>query len=214
MNAPLRGLYVITPSGLSLPDLLVCSEAALRGGATLLQYRAKALVAAERAAAARALCALSHRYAARFIVNDDLALALAVDADGVHLGVADGDLYAARQQLGSGRLLGASCYADLGRARTAAAAGADYLAFGAVYPSSSKPQAPCAPHALFRQCRDELGIPLCAIGGITLDRAPALLTAGADLLAVISDLFSAPDVALRAAAYESLFAERKSHEFT
>lgn len=207
---PLRGLYAITPDGLRLPQLSERVEAALRGGAVVVQYRAKDAAAEERAAVAQALRALCRRYAARFVINDDLALALAVDADGVHLGADDGDLAAARRALGPDKLLGASCYADFARARAAVAAGVDYVAFGAVFPSPTKPQAAVAPRALFARCRAELGVPACAIGGITLDNAPPLLAAGADLLAVISDLFAAPGtagVALRARAYQRLFEE-------
>ena len=105
-----------------------------------------------------------------------------------------------------GKLLGASCYADFELARQAVAAGADYVAFGAVYASPTKPQAIRAPHSLFARCRAELDIPSCAIGGITAANGAALVAAGADLLAVISDLFEASDVAERAADFSRLFA--------
>ncbi len=202
-----RGLYAITPDGLAAPTLIARLEAALRGGVRIVQYRDKTSGPAARREIAGALRALCWRYGARFIVNDDLALALALGVDGVHLGGDDGDLAAARRALGPDKLLGASCYADFGLARAAAAAGADYVAFGAVYPSLTKPQAPLAPLSLFARCRAELDLPACAIGGITLENAPALLAAGADLLAVISDLFSAPDVASRAIAFARLFEE-------
>lgn len=203
----LRGLYAITPQGLSVPHLLAHVEAALRGGAVLVQYRDKLADDAQRVRAASALRALCGRFAARLVVNDDVALALAVDADGVHLGADDGDLAAARRALPPGKLLGASCYADFERARAAVAAGADYVAFGAAYPSPTKPHAPAAPFSLFARCRAELPVPACAIGGITVANAPALLAAGADLLAVISDLFAAPDIESRARAYQCLFEE-------
>jgi thiamine-phosphate pyrophosphorylase len=209
-SPPLRGLYAVTPDQLGKAALLARVQAALVGGARIVQYRDKLRDAVQQAEIARALGALCRRFGATFIVNDDLALARAVAADGVHLGSEDGDLAAARRALGAGRLLGASCYADFELARAAVAAGADYVAFGAVYPSPTKPHATRAPLALFRRCRDELGVPACAIGGITLDNAPALLTAGADLLAVISDLFAAPDIASRAEAYQQLFAGKSS----
>lgn len=201
-----RGLYAITPDGLPDDVLLERVEAALRGGARLVQYRDKQCAASAREDTARALCHLCHRYGAGFIVNDDLALALKVDADGVHLGANDGDLSAARRALGPGKLLGSSCYADFELARGAAAAGADYVAFGTVYPSPTKPQAVRAPLELFARCRAELNIPACAIGGVTLSNAPALMAAGADLLAVITDLFAAPDIESRAVAFQHLFA--------
>ncbi len=202
----LRGLYAITPDGLPAALLLARSEAALRGGVRLLQYRDKARPAAELAENARALAALCRRYAARLVINDDPALALAVGADGVHLGGDDGDLAAARSALGPHKLIGASCYADFELARAAQAAGADYVAFGAVCASPTKPLAVRAPWALFGRCRAELGVPACAIGGITLAEAPGLIVAGADLLAVISDLFSADDIAARAASFQDCFA--------
>lgn len=204
--AILRGLYAITPDGVPAETLLAQVEAALHGGVRLVQYRDKMADATRRAALARALVALCRRHDAGCIINDDLALALAVDADGVHLGGTDGDLAAARAALGPGRVLGASCYADFALARAAKVAGADYVAFGAVCASPTKPQAVRAPWDLLTRARDELAVPVCAIGGITLADAPGLVAAGADLLAVITDLFNAPDLAARAAAYQTCFA--------
>jgi thiamine-phosphate pyrophosphorylase len=208
MSEALRGLYAVTPPSLPVSLLIARVEAALQGGVRIVQYREKAAACAETARALRELC---RRHGALFIVNDDLALAQAVDADGVHLGGSDGDLSAARAALGPGKILGASCYADLELARTAQARGADYVAFGALYPSPSKPQAPLAPISLLARCRAELALPVCAIGGITLDNAPALIDAGADLVAVISDLFEAADVKGRALAFQRLFAKGPSH---
>ena len=202
----LRGLYAITPGGLPGERLIEQVDSALRGGATLVQYRDKQRDSTQQAEIARALRALCRQHGARLIVNDDLQLALAVDADGLHLGGSDGDLTAARRALGAGKLLGASCYADFELARQAVAAGADYVAFGAVYPSPTKPQAVRAPHALFARCRAELGVPSCAIGGITAANGAALVAAGADLLAVITDLFEANDIAARAGDFAQLFA--------
>lgn len=206
-RSSLRGLYAITPEGLPALRLLAQVEAALSGGAVLLQYRDKSRDDSLRAETARALLSLCKRFGVPLLINDDLSLALAVNADGLHLGAADGDLRAARQALGPGRLLGASCYADFERARAAVLAGADHVAFGAVHPSATKPLAMPAPLSLFARCRAELRVPACAIGGITLGNALPLLVAGADLIAVISDLFEAPDVAARAAAYHQLFEE-------
>ncbi|MQY51518.1 thiamine phosphate synthase [Rhodocyclus gracilis] len=184
-----RGLYAITPDGLPEAPLLAYAEAALAGGAQFLQLRDKSSDAARRARLGHALAALCRRYDARFIVNDDVAMALAVAADGVHLGGDDGDLAAARLALPAGSLLGASCYADFARAQAAQAAGADYVAFGAVYGSPTKPLAARADLALFTRARAELSVPCCAIGGITLANAAPVIAAGAQLLAVISDLF-------------------------
>ena len=206
-NPELRGLYAITPDCADGARLLADVEAALRGGCRLLQFRDKASAMPERAARARALRDLTRRFGARLIVNDDIALAALVDADGVHLGKHDGSLRAARAILGPRRILGASCYADFAAAQAAAAAGADYVAFGAAYPSPTKPQAPTAAVDLFSRAKAGLTAAVCAIGGVTLANAPPLVAAGADLLAVITDLFSAPDIAGRAACYQRLFEE-------
>jgi len=192
----LRGLYAITPERPDLEKIRL----ALAGGVRLLQYRSKH---ADRAHAA-AMVRLAQDFGARVIVNDDVELALELGADGAHLGRDDGDLRSARRRLGD-RILGASCYDDLSLARAAVAAGADYVAFGSVFASATKPAAPRAPLALFGQAKS-LGVPLAAIGGVTLANAAQLIAAGADLLAVITDLFDAPDVRARAAEYGKLFA--------
>lgn len=207
MATELRGLYAITPEQADGARLLADVQAALAGGCRLVQHRDKLSAMPERVARARALRQLTRRHGARLIINDDLALAFLVDADGVHLGAGDGSLRAARAMLGPQRLLGASCYGDFAAAAAADAAGADYVAFGAAYPSPTKPQAATAPSDLFFRAKSGLTAATCAIGGITLANAPPLIAAGTDLLAVISDLFSAPDIAARAAAYQKLFEE-------
>ena len=191
----LRGLYAITAEA---GDLERKVRLALEGGIALLQYRSKARDHAQAATIVR----MAHDYGVPVIINDDVELALALDAAGAHLGGDDGDLRAARERLGA-RLLGASCYNQLERARAAVQAGADYIAFGSVFASPTKPAAVRAPLGLFAH---RLGVPLAAIGGITLDNAPQLIAAGADLLAVISDLFDAPDIRQRARDYGKLFA--------
>ena len=198
----MRGLYAITPDIADTAELARRVEQALKSGIALLQYRNKLISKDKRLLQARELAPLARGYGVPFIVNDDPEVALAVGANGAHLGKEDGDLAAARAQL-PGKILGASCYADLGKARAAVRAGADYVAFGSVFPSGTKPAAVRAPLSLFGH---DLGVPLCAIGGITLDQAPQLIAAGASLLAVVSDLFDAPDIAARAAAYGKLFA--------
>ncbi|MES2771351.1 MAG: thiamine phosphate synthase [Pseudomonadota bacterium] len=192
----LRGLYAITPEGRTQTQLMTQVEAALHGGASLVQYRDKQHPPQERAERARALQQLCRRFNTRLIINDDLALALAIDADGVHLGADDGDYLAARQALATDKILGVSCYDDFARARLASRAGADNVAFGAVYPSSTKPQARHAALSLFTQAQHELcsarrarPLALCAIGGITAANASPVIAAGADLLAVIDALF-------------------------
>ena len=201
----LRGLYAITPDCADGARLLADVDAALAGGCRLVQFRDKTSAMPERVARARALRELTRRYAAQLLINDDLALCFLVDADGVHLGRDDGHLAAARAILGPGRLLGASCYADFATAAAAAGAGADYVAFGAVFPSPTKPGGARATADLFAQAKGGLDVATCAIGGITTGNAPPLIAAGADLLAVITDLFSAPDIASRAAQFQKLF---------
>lgn len=208
--APPPGLYAITPDDLDTERLLNRVRAAISGGVRLLQYRNKAADAAMRVAQANALIALCRPAGVCLIINDDVELALQVGADGAHLGGEDGDLAAARARVPAGFLLGASCYASLERARCALAAGADYIAFGALYPSSTKPQAKPATLDLLRQARAEFKAPIAAIGGITLARAPEVIAAGADWLAVISDLFDAADITDRAARYTSLFSSSAS----
>jgi thiamine-phosphate pyrophosphorylase len=208
----LAGLYAITPDSADSDALIGKARAALEyahlGGWAALQYRNKAAGAAQRAVEARVLRELCRARGVPLIVNDDLELALASDAAGLHLGRDDGTLAAARARLGA-RLLGASCYDRLELARAAVAAGADYVAFGSVFPSATKPGAVRAPLALFGAAR-HLGVPLVAIGGITLDNAAAVIRAGADCVAVISDLFDAPDIAARARAFANLFVSQAS----
>jgi len=193
---PLRGLYAITP-----PDLSAVEAALASGALCALQYRAKESDARARRRDAEALLARCRAYGVPLIVNDDLELALAIGAEGVHLGRDDGDLAAARARL-PGRLLGASCYDRAELAERAVAAGADYVAFGSMFPSPTKPGAVRAPLALFGR---PLGVPKVAIGGITLENAPQVIAAGADCVAVITDLFGAPDVGARARQYGRLF---------
>jgi len=190
-----RGLYAITSEGVGLVAKV---RSALEGGIALLQYRNKRGTLDE----AREIARLAREHRVPLIVNDDVELALAVGADGAHLGRDDGDFSVARTKL-KGKILGASCYDRLELARTAVAAGADYVAFGSVFASPTKPDAVRAPLSLVG---NDLGVPTCAIGGITLANAPEVIAAGADLLAVISDLFDAPDIAARARAYGKLFA--------
>lgn len=204
-GACLRGLYAVTPDESDTARLLALAERVLAGGPALLQYRNKTADPALRRAQARGLQALCRAAGVPFVVNDDLALALEIGADGAHLGRDDGPPAAARAALGAQRILGLTCYADWSRATEGAAVGADYIAFGAMFPSVTKPNAPPAPFAMITRAKRELGLPVAAIGGITLANAPQVLAAGADLLAVVSDVFAAGDPAARVAAYRALF---------
>lgn len=205
LGAPLCGLYAITPASGERERLYAQVEAALAGGARFLQYRDKQSPADERLRRACELRTLCDRHGASFIVNDSVELAVAAGADGVHLGAEDGDPAAARAVLGPAAVIGVSCYADLDRARLAVAAGADYVAFGAAFASASKPGAPAVPLARIAEACATLPVPVAAIGGITVDNARPLIAAGVSLLAVIFDLFSAPDIGARATQFSRLF---------
>lgn len=209
MNHEVCGLYAVTPDVADTPDLLATAEAALAGGARLLQYRNKSASTALRLLQGRALLALCREYQVPLIINDHLDLALALDADGLHLGAEDGSLTAARTRLGPEKILGASCYGELERAREAERLGAGYVAFGSFFSSSVKPGAMRAPLALLRNAKRRLSVPVVAIGGITLDNAPQLIAAGADCVAVVSALFGANDVRLAARRFSALFARRE-----
>jgi thiamine-phosphate pyrophosphorylase len=168
--------------------------AALAGGAALVQYRDKSIDRQARLTQVQRLRALCNRFGVPLIVNDDVELARAAGADGVHLGEHDAAPGAARAALGEHALIGVSCYNSLERAEAAAADGADYLAFGSVFPSVSKPGARHAPLALFARAAPRVGRPLCAIGGITAANAGEVIDAGADMVAIINAIFGAADI--------------------
>lgn len=200
---PGSGLYAITNG--PRDDLLVAARAALEGGATMLQYRDKTRQAGRRLKEAHELAALCRGFAVPLIINDDVGLARASGAAGVHLGEDDEAVAGARAALGAQAIIGVSCYDSLQRAQDAAAAGADYLAFGAFFPSITKPGARRATPDLLRGAR-EFHLPLVAIGGITHENAGSLIAAGADLLAVVSGVFGASDICAAARRYAKLFA--------
>ncbi|HEU0219330.1 MAG TPA: thiamine phosphate synthase [Gallionella sp.] len=203
------GLYVITPDETDTAELLRKVRLALLGGVRVLQYRNKIADAALRLKQAEALRGLTREFAVPLIVNDDVALAQQVAADGVHLGGADGSVADARAVLGSGRLVGVSCYNRLALAHEAVDIGADYVAFGSFFASTVKPEAVAATLDLLRQACRELAVPLVAIGGITPQNGAQLLEAGADALAVISAVFAAPDVEGVAREFSNLFEQGK-----
>ena len=197
-----NGLYAITDG--PRDDLVAACEAAIEGGAVLLQYRDKTSDAARRLTEARALAELCARRRIALVVNDDVDLALASGAMGVHLGENDADIASARAKLGPCTIIGVSCYDSIECARVLAAAGADYLAFGAFHPSPTKPNARKATPSLLREAQ-ALGLPLVAIGGITPENGAALVEAGANYLAAISAVFGAPDVRAAARSFAALF---------
>lgn len=205
-NSRLRGLYAITDENL-IPESAFAKtvEQALRGGASIIQYRDKSSDESKRQQQASQLRALCNQYAATLIINDDLTLAEAVAADGVHLGENDATVTEARMQLGNTRLIGVSCYNQLQRARDAQAAGADYVAFGAVFSSATKPAARSASCELITAAKQQLSIPVCAIGGIDTGNVTKVIAAGADMAAIISALWTADDIKHSSESIAQLF---------
>lgn len=211
----IRGLYAITDSSLLQGRLLPSVEAALQGGAQVIQYRDK--MTADLAADAKlheqqrrhdeatALLALCRQHRIPLLINDDAELAWAIGADGVHLGQSDGSLVAARARLGANAIIGVTCHDQLHLARIAARDGASYVAFGAMFTSGTKPLAQPCPLAVLTAARTQLALPLVAIGGITPDNAASVIDAGAQAVAVIACLWQAPDIRARAQQFSQEF---------
>ena len=189
MQSTIAGLYAITPDLEDTARLCQMVEAIILGGASVVQYRNKVANEALRFAQASALLPICRQHQIPFIINDHLDLFLALDADGLHIGGDDGDIRATKQHIGQNKLLGVSCYTDFANAEKAEKAGADYVAFGACFPSNTKPHAPRAELSLFTQAK-ALSVPAVAIGGITLENADSVIKAGASAIAVIGELFN------------------------
>ncbi|HLP98078.1 MAG TPA: thiamine phosphate synthase [Sideroxyarcus sp.] len=205
----INGLYAITADELDTAELLGKAGQALQGGARVLQYRNKIAGAELRLQQARALRRLTREFDVAFIVNDDAQLAVQVDADGVHLGGEDGSVAVARALLGTQKIIGVSCYNRAPLAFEAVRQGADYVAFGAFFSSSVKPEAVQAEIALLPTVRRQLEVPIVAIGGITRQNGGVLVDAGADALAVISALWNAPDIEVAAQEFSTLFSRTR-----
>jgi thiamine-phosphate pyrophosphorylase len=199
------GLYAITPDEADTAALARKVGEAIAGGARAVQYRNKSADARLRRDQGAALLALCRSLRVPLVINDDLDLAVSLGADGLHLGRDDAALAAARARLGPGRMLGASCYDRLDLALAAYRAGADYVAFGSAFTSSTKPGAVRAPLSLYREAKARLACPVVAIGGITRENARLVIDAGADAVAVISALFDAPGVEQRAREFARMF---------
>ena len=200
-----HGLYAVTPDISDTNELLRRVRLALQGGARVLQYRNKSADAVLKLQQAQALRTLSQAFNTTFIVNDDAQLAAQVGADGVHLGGEDGSVAAARALLGSSKIIGVSCYNRLSLAHEAVRQNADYVAFGAFFSSSVKPEAVKADVALLQAAHRELEVPIVAIGGITQQNAATLIDAGASAVAVITALWNAPDIEASAHGFSKLF---------
>jgi thiamine-phosphate pyrophosphorylase len=208
-EARIRGLYAVTPDEQDSARLAALVQAAAEGGARLVQYRNKIASSELREAQARALAVICRRYGIPLIVNDHLELAAAIGADGLHLGRDDGDVAAARAILPHA-LIGVSCYNELERAIAAERAGADYVAFGRFFESTTKPGNIRASLELVARAKRVVRLPIVAIGGITLANAPALVSAGVDALAVVSALFDSADARAAAGQFANLYAASAS----
>jgi thiamine-phosphate pyrophosphorylase len=203
MRFPVQGLYAITQTKNKSGDTIINEvEAAIRGGAVIVQYRDKNPV--DALFLARELVKICHRHNIPLIINDNIELAARVGADGVHIGKEDGAIAQARKHLGDDAIIGVSCYDFVERALDVQGQGATYVAFGRFFPSSSKPLAAPAKLEILQQAKLALNIPIVAIGGILPENGAQLLAAGADLLAVIGGVFdSQPEQSAR--AYQALF---------
>ena len=201
----IRGLYAVTPDEADTDLLVAKVEAALQGGISVLQYRNKLANHKLQTQQARAILPLCRQYEVPLIINDSIKLCLTLDADGVHIGADDGNLKEIRARVGKDKIIGASCYNRFDLALAAQQAGADYVAFGACFASTTKPKAPVANLNLFSQARAQLTIPAVAIGGINLDNAIKVISAGAHSLAVINAIFNVPDVKSSTQQFTQLF---------
>lgn len=201
----MKGLYLVTPDWDDTDQLVAASAQAIEGGATLLQYRHKTASEALRAEQASALLALCRRLKVPFIINDHVDLCERLDADGIHVGGTDASVTDVRARLGKEKIVGASCYGDLPLALNAGAAGASYVAFGGFYPSRVKKYAVTTPPDIITRALSELDVPICVIGGMTVENSRPLVALGAHMVAAISSVYSAPDYRSAAASFAALY---------
>jgi thiamine-phosphate pyrophosphorylase len=201
----MKGLYLVTPDWDNTRQLLEISELALRGGATVLQYRHKTADAALRREQAECLQALCRTYSVPFVINDHLDLCLALDADGIHVGGTDMTVAEVRARVGPQKIVGASCYGSMDLARAAHHAGASYVAFGGFYPSRVKKYEVSTQPSIVAEAKAEIPLPVVVIGGMTRDNAVPLVAQGADMVAVISSVYQAGNPQSAARGFADLF---------
>lgn len=206
MQKHIQGLYAITDQQLIAPKKFAARvRQVLQGGAQIVQYRDKSQQHQLRFEQASIVVDLCKKFGAISIINDDIELAKIVEADGVHIGTDDDELSYARQELGEQKIIGVSCYANLSLAEQAVADSADYVAFGSIFASPTKPQAPIAGLDVLRQAKQSLRVPIVAIGGITLDNLDDVVSSGADAVAIISGVFANEDISQQALQFSQAF---------
>ena len=191
----MKGLYLVTPDWDDTEALIKATEIALTVGVGLLQYRHKTASGELRLEQASALLKLCRQYNVPFIINDHIDLCIALDADGIHVGGTDASVAVVRTLIGKEKILGASCYGDFALAEQAQIAGASYVAFGGFYPSRVKKYEVSTPASIVSKAKAELTVPVCVIGGMTPENAKPLVKEGADMVAAISSVYSAADIA-------------------
>ncbi len=206
----LKGLYAITDPELMGADLVAKAEQAILGGINILQYRNKTMPLKQQEQEALSLSKLCHQHGITFIINDNVELAIKVNADGVHLGQKDTQFQAARKRLGENKIIGVTCNNQIEFALTAQEQGADYVAFGRFYNSKTKPSAPHAEISLLTEARKQITVPIVAIGGITPESAPSLLNEGVDMLAVIQSIFGQTDILNATRQFVEIIDSRKA----
>jgi len=201
----MKGLYLVTPDWDDTQKLLQATEAGLRGGAALVQYRHKTASPQLRREQASALQALCREHGKPFIINDHVELCIELDADGIHVGGTDASVAQVRAAVGPGKIVGASCYGTLQLARDAHAAGASYVAFGGFYPSRVKKYDMKTPPEIVSQAKAEIPLPNVVIGGMTRENCTPLVALGADMVAVISSVYMTDDPESAARGFAVLF---------
>jgi thiamine-phosphate pyrophosphorylase len=201
----MKGLYLVTPDWDDTDALIKATETALSVGVGLLQYRHKTANGEFRLEQASALLKLCRQHNVPFIINDHIDLCIALDADGIHVGGTDASVAVVRTLIGKDKILGASCYGDFALAEQAQIAGASYVAFGGFYPSRVKKYEVSTPASIVSKAKSQLTLPVCVIGGMTSDNAKPLVKEGADMVAAISSVYSADDIAIAVQEFAALF---------
>ena len=201
----IKGLYAITPDMADLNTLIHKTQLVIEGGAFMVQYRSKIQDRAVKIQQCAAILRLCREYGVPCIVNDDVEMCRILEADGVHLGENDDNIAEVRRILGEDAIIGSSCYDQLDRAKQAQKEGATYVAFGAMFPTPTKPNATKASLELLSEAKREIHIPIVAIGGITVNNAHDVIEAGVDAIAVITSLFEAKTIKETAETFLKMF---------